>query len=83
MYFIYIYIYIYIYWSWLFHSYYTYQLNSRSMGVHLINERQQETQNLLVKKQIPWSKPIREGWGGRGAMSASRKLQLLESDSIA
>ena len=41
-----------------------------------MNERQQETHNLLVKKQIPWNKPI------MGAMSASQNLQLLESDSV-
>ena len=41
-----------------------------------INERQQETHALSGKKRIPFSKPMAR------ATSASRKLQLLEFDSI-
>ena len=43
--------------------------------VDLINERQQNIHGFLGKnKQIPWNKPI------SGAMSPSRKLQLVESN---
>ena len=64
----------YIYQSWLFNSYYAYQLNSQSMGSP---DKQKAVKRLtvcLVKKRISWNKPNKK-------MSASQKLQLLESDS--
>ena len=48
----------------------------QKVWVDPINERQQETHGLLGIKANSMNKPI------TGAMSASRKLQLLESDLI-
>ena len=63
----------YIHWPWLFHSYYNNLIHK--VWVHLINEKQHKTQVLLGK--ISESHERNLSWG---AMSTSRKLQLLESD---
>ena len=54
---------------------YTHQLNSQSLGGP-DKPKATRLRFCWVKKQIPWNKPI------KGAMSASQKLLLLESDSI-
>ena len=59
-------------WSWLFYSYYTYAKAANTNAL----QRQQGTHCLLGKKANFTCKPI------TSAMTASRKLQLLESDSI-
>ena len=59
-------------WSWLFYSYYTY---AKAANTNTL-QRQQGTHCLLGKKANFTREPI------TSAMTASRKLQLLESDSI-
>ena len=53
-----------------------FQFNSQSMGRPEDKRKAARAPVCWVKKRIPGNKPI------AGAMSASQKLQLLESDSV-